>query len=88
MNAGILDAMSVAEALEQALAGNINALDRYSAERRPVAKKIISMAHRLTRLATVPPPLRSFRNSIIAMLMKLAPLRRRFAWQLSGLAYR
>lgn len=88
MNAGILDAMSVAEALEQALAGNISALDRYSAERRPVAKKIISMAHRLTRLATVPPPLRSFRNSLIALLMKLSPLRRRFAWQLSGLAYR
>lgn len=88
MVAGILDAMALADVLEQALAGNMAALDRYTAERRPVAQKIIAMAHRLARLATVRPALRSFRNTIISMLMHLPPLRRRFAWQLSGLVYR
>ena len=88
MNAGILDAMALADAIEQALAGDVTALDRYTAERRPVAQKVIAMAHRLTRLATVPRALRSFRNTIISMLMRLPSLRRRFAWQLSGLVYR
>lgn len=88
MNAGILDAISLADALDSALGGNFAALDHYGRERRPVAQKIIAMAHRLTRLATVRPALRSLRNAVLATLMRLPPLRRRFAWQLSGLAYR
>ena len=88
MNAGILDAVVLAGAIEQALAGQPEALDRYAADRRPVAQQIIAMAHRLTRLATVRPALRSWRNTVIWMLMSLPQLRRRFAWQLSGLVYR
>jgi len=88
MNAGILDAMALADVLERALAGNVAALDQYGAERRPVAQEIVAMAHRLTRLATVRPALRPLRNVILSMLMSLSPLRRRFAWQLSGLVYR
>lgn len=88
MNAGILDAMALADAIEHALAGDVAALDRYTAERRPVAQKVSAMAHRLTRLATVPPAFRSFRNMMLSILMRLPSLRRRFALQLSGLVYR
>jgi 2-polyprenyl-6-methoxyphenol hydroxylase-like FAD-dependent oxidoreductase len=88
MNAGILDAVALADALEQALAGDVAALDRYGKDRRPVARRIAVMADRLTRLATVRPALRSVRNSLLSMLMRLPPMRRRFAWQLSGLVYR
>ena len=63
MNAGILDAMRLADALVTALAGDDPAaLDAYGAERRPVAQQVVALADRLTRLATVRPGLRGLRN--------------------------
>lgn len=88
MNAGILDAAALANALSQALAGDANALDEYGSRRRPVARKIIAMADRLTRLATLRPALRPLRNVLLSTLMRLRPVRQRLAWQLSGLVYR
>ncbi|MCZ8256144.1 MAG: FAD-dependent oxidoreductase [Polaromonas sp.] len=88
MNAGILDAFSLADALEQALAGSTTSLDAYGAERRPVARQIVALADRLTRLATVRPGLRALRNMAMPLLSRLPQVRRRLAWQLSGLIYR
>lgn len=88
MNAGILDALRLAPALEAALRGDATALDRYGEERRPVAERIVALADRLTRMATVPPRLRPVRNLVMGWLSRVPALRRRLAWQLSGLAYR
>jgi len=88
MNAGILDAMALAEALRRALGGDLAALDDYGALRRPVAGQVVGLAHRLTRLATVPRVLRPLRNLVLGTLARVPRLRRTLAWRLSGLAYR
>ena len=88
MNAGILDAMSLAGALVKALAGDSAALDAYGAERRPVAQQVVAFADRLTRLATVRPSLRALRNLLLSTLSRLPMFRRQLAWRLSGLIYR
>lgn len=88
MNAGILDAACLAEALAQALQGETTTLERYEALRRPIAQQIVALADRLTRLATVPPRARVVRNTVMALLGRLPFFRRRLAFQLSGLAYR
>jgi len=88
MNAGILDAVSLAPALARALSGDPAALDAYAAERRPVAAQIVAFADGLTRLATVRPVLRTLRNLLLRALSLLPPFRRRLAWRLSGLIYR
>jgi 2-polyprenyl-6-methoxyphenol hydroxylase-like FAD-dependent oxidoreductase len=88
MNAGILDALSLAPALARALSGDPTALDAYAAERRPVAEQIVAFADVLTRLATVRPVLRTLRNLLLRTLSLLPPFRRKLAWRLSGLIYR
>jgi 2-polyprenyl-6-methoxyphenol hydroxylase-like FAD-dependent oxidoreductase len=88
MNAGILDAMSLADALATALAGDARALDTYGAQRRPVAQQIVALADRLTRMATVRPGLRSLRNLFLSTVARLPAVRRQLAWRLSGLVYR
>lgn len=88
MNMGILDAVSLAGALEAALAGDNAALDAYGAMRRPVAQQVVAFADRLTRLATARPGLRVARNLLLSTASLLPALRRRLAWQLSGLVYR
>jgi 2-polyprenyl-6-methoxyphenol hydroxylase-like FAD-dependent oxidoreductase len=88
MNAGILDAVSLAAALERALAGDAAALDAYGAVRRPIAHQIVALADRLTRLATVRPGLRALRNLAMSVVSHVPQVRRRLAWQLSGLIYR
>ena len=88
MNAGILDAISLADALVAALAGDADALDAYGALRRPVARQIVALADRLTRMATIPPGLRRVRNLLLSTVSRLPMVRRQLAWRLSGLAYR
>ena len=89
MNAGILDAVTLADALTAALTrGQDAALDAYGQQRRPIAKQIVAIADRLTRLATVRPGLRQVRNMLLSGLAHVPPFRRRLAWQLSGLVYR
>jgi 2-polyprenyl-6-methoxyphenol hydroxylase-like FAD-dependent oxidoreductase len=89
MNAGILDAIMLADALVAALTqGQDAALDGYGARRRPIAEHIVSLADRLTRLATVRPVLRPVRNLLLTGFAHVPSFRRRLAWQLSGLAYR
>jgi 2-polyprenyl-6-methoxyphenol hydroxylase-like FAD-dependent oxidoreductase len=88
MNVGILDAVALAGALVQALAGEPRALDAYGAERRPVAQQVVAFADRLTRLATVRPGWRALRNLVLSGLARLPRFRRLLAWRLSGLVYR
>lgn len=88
MNAGILDAMCLADALTRALAGHPEALDAYSAERRPIAHQVVAFADFLTRMATVPRGVRALRNLLLAALSRLPAFRGRLAWRLSGLVYR
>jgi len=88
MNAGIVDATTLADALVAALAGDTGALDAYSAQRRPVAGQIIALADRLTRMATVRPGLRGLRNLLLSVVSRLPAVRRQLAWRLSGLVYR
>jgi 2-polyprenyl-6-methoxyphenol hydroxylase-like FAD-dependent oxidoreductase len=88
MNVGIVDAIALADALSQALAGNDAALDTYGTTRRPVAGQVIALADRLTRMATARPALRPARNLLLRTLSRLPMVRRQLAWRLSGLVYR
>ena len=88
MNTGILDGLRLAEALGSALHGDAAALARYEAERRPVAKGVIALAHRLTRLATAPRAWRPLRNALLGLLGRLPSFQRNLAWNLSGLVNR
>jgi 2-polyprenyl-6-methoxyphenol hydroxylase-like FAD-dependent oxidoreductase len=88
MNVGILDAVALARALRQALAGNEAALDAYGSSRRPVAQQVIALADRLTRMATARPGLRAARNLLLRTLSRLPMVRQQLAWRLSGLVYR
>ena len=53
-----------------------------------MAEQIVSLADRLTRLATVPPTLRPLRNLLLSGVALLPMFHRRLVWQLSGLTYR
>jgi 2-polyprenyl-6-methoxyphenol hydroxylase-like FAD-dependent oxidoreductase len=88
MNVGILDAVALAGALAAALQGEDSALDAYGQARRPIAGQVVKLADRLTRLATVAPAWRRARNVLLSTLARLPRMRRRLAWQLSGLVYR
>jgi len=88
MNAGILDAMALAAALERALTGDLAALDAYGEQRRPAAQQVVGLADRLTRLATAPRALRPLRNALLSALATLPAVRRALAWRLSGLVFR
>lgn len=88
MNLGIVDAVTLAAALVSALQGDEAALEAYARERRPIAAQVVALADRLTRLATVAPAWRGVRNLLLSALAAVPRLRRRLAWQLSGLVYR
>lgn len=88
MNAGILDADALAQALAAALAGRPESLDAYAKLRRPAAARVVALAHRLTRLATAAPAWRGARNLLLSVLARMPGFRRNLAWQLSGLVYR
>lgn len=89
MNTGIQDAMVLAEALAKALAsGDEEPLNVYGTIRRPIAKQVVALADRLTRLATVGPWLRPLRNILLKSLASVPAVRRGLAWRLSGLLYR
>ncbi|MEU8402650.1 FAD-dependent monooxygenase [Nonomuraea sp. NPDC048892] len=86
MNLGIEDAVKLGEALAGVLAGGPDSLlDAYAGARRPVAEKVVRLASRLTSLATASAALRPLRNAVLRLAGRLPVVRRRLAWQLSGL---
>lgn len=89
MNLGIQDAVALSDALAGVLRGGPDTLlDDYSAARRPIARQVVRMTDRLTRLATLPSAARPIRNTAIGLAGHIPAVRRALAWRLSGLVYR
>ena len=88
MNLGIQDAVALADTLTGALRGSDTALDAYTEARKPIARQVLRMTGRLTRLATVPKAARPARNAAMRLAGHVPAVRNRLAWQLSGLVYR
>ena len=89
MNLGIQDAVALSETLAGVLGGEPDSLlDEYSATRRPMARDVVTMTDRLTRLATLPWALRPLRNAVFSVVGRVPAVNRALAWRLSGLVYR
>ncbi|MFI5734489.1 FAD-dependent oxidoreductase [Kribbella sp. NPDC051587] len=87
MNLGIRDAVALANALSLALeTGDDTALDRYAEQSRAEAVRVIALAHRLTRLANVPRPVRPLRNAVLRLVAGSPSATRNLATQLAGLS--
>lgn len=89
MNLGITDAIALSGALSEVLGdGSDAALDAYSAQQRARASEVLKLTGRLTKVSTLPRPLRPIRNSAMRFAAHLPAARRQLAWRLSGLVYR
>jgi 2-polyprenyl-6-methoxyphenol hydroxylase-like FAD-dependent oxidoreductase len=89
MNLGITDAISLADALAEVLHGGPDtALDAYASAQRRRAEQVLKLTGRLTRIATLPRPLRPIRNSGMRLAARVPTVRRQLAVQLSGLGRR
>ena len=89
MNLGITDAISLAGALAEVLHGGPDtALDAYASAQRRQAEQVLKLTGRLTRIATLPRPLRPIRNSGMRLAARVPTVRRQLAVQLSGLGRR
>jgi 2-polyprenyl-6-methoxyphenol hydroxylase-like FAD-dependent oxidoreductase len=91
MNAGLVDAMVLGEALKGVLCDGLptTILNAYAETRRPAAEQVLALAGRLTRLALVrPAPLRFLRNLLLRSLNRARPFRRNIALNLSGITRR
>ncbi len=89
MNLGITDAVSLAGALSEVVRGGPDTvLDAYSAAQRQRAEQVLRLTGRLTRIATLPRPLRPIRNAGMRLAAGIPGVRRQLAVRLSGLGYR
>ncbi|OBG33772.1 FAD-dependent monooxygenase [Mycobacterium sp. E3198] len=89
MNLGIADAISLGGALADALRGGSDAaLNAYAATQRGRAEQVLKLTGRLTRISTLPRPLRPVRNSAMRLAARVPAVRRQLAVQLSGLGRR
>ncbi|WP_237569446.1 FAD-dependent oxidoreductase [Mycolicibacterium lacusdiani] len=88
MNLGIQDAVVLADALAAAVSGDPALLDRYDTTRHPIAHQVVELTDRLTRLATLPRPLRPLRNVVLGIVGRIPAAQRALASRLSGLVYR
>ena len=87
MNTGIQDGISLADALAQTLKdGNDTRLDAWAAERHRVARDVVTMTDRMTRLATMKSPTgQMLRNIVVAFVGHLPPVRAKLAKTLAEL---
>jgi 2-polyprenyl-6-methoxyphenol hydroxylase-like FAD-dependent oxidoreductase len=89
MNLGLQDAVALSRALVAVLDGGPDTLlDQYSRARRPIARQVVTLTDRLTRLATLPRAARPIRNTAMSLAGRIPAVRRALAWRLSGLVYR
>jgi 2-polyprenyl-6-methoxyphenol hydroxylase-like FAD-dependent oxidoreductase len=88
MNLGILDAVALSAALAEALDGDDGALDTYGATQRERAERVLKLTGRLTRVSTLPRPLRPVRNSAMRLAAQVPAVQHQLAMRLSGLVYR
>jgi 2-polyprenyl-6-methoxyphenol hydroxylase-like FAD-dependent oxidoreductase len=89
MNTGIQDAVALASRLTAVLRDGTadTVLDEYEAERRPVAAEVVSLTHRITRIATIDSvPLRKTRNALLRALDWVPAVHHSLAMRLSELA--
>lgn len=87
MNLGISDAITLAGALSEVLEGAPDAvLDAYGSVQRRRAQQVLKLTGRLTRVATLPRPLRPARNMAMLAAARIPAVRRQLAMRLSGLA--
>lgn len=84
MNLGLRDAVTLADALMQALKGDESGLDAYATNSRAEAVRVIGLAHRLTRLASVPPAVRPVRNAVLRLVGRVGKTQTGLAKQLAG----
>ncbi|MEV6288035.1 FAD-dependent monooxygenase [Kribbella sp. NPDC051770] len=89
MNLGLRDAITLGEALGTALeTGDERQLDLYATQARAEALEVVSLASRLTRIATLPTALRPARNLLLRLLGKLPAVQRGLAVRLSAVRTR
>jgi len=91
MNTGLVDAIALAHALAQMLRAGApeSVLDEYSATRRQAAGRVLALAGRLTKMATLrPAPLRTLRNLLLRTLNRIGRFKQKLALDLSGLSRR
>ncbi|OBJ48627.1 FAD-dependent monooxygenase [Mycobacterium sp. 1423905.2] len=89
MNLGITDALSLADALTDVVRGGADtALDAYGATQRARAQQVLRLTGRLTRISTLPRPVRPIRNSALRAAAHIPAVQRQLAWRLSGLVFR
>jgi len=84
MNLGLRDAVTLADALSQALNGAEAGLDAYAENSREEAVRVIGLAHRLTRLANVPHAIRPVRNAVLGLIGRVSKTQNGLAKQLAG----
>jgi 2-polyprenyl-6-methoxyphenol hydroxylase-like FAD-dependent oxidoreductase len=85
MNLGLRDAITLADAISLALTkGNDADLDAYARNSRAEAVRVVALAHRLTRLANLPRPVRPLRNVVLGLASKLRRTQVGLAKQLAG----
>ena len=68
--------------------GSDTALDAYGTAQRRRAEQVLKLTGRLTRIATLPQPLRPIRNSGMRLAARVPAVRQQLALQLSGLSHR
>ena len=83
MNYELYMGEALAEA-QQALARDDSGLDAYAKDSRAEAVRVIALAHRLTRLANVPRPIRPLRNAVLRFAGRLGKTQDGLAKQLAG----
>jgi 2-polyprenyl-6-methoxyphenol hydroxylase-like FAD-dependent oxidoreductase len=89
MNLGITDALSLADAVTDVVRGGSDtALDAYGATQRARAQQVLRLTGRLTRISTLPRPVRPIRNSALRAAAHIPAVQRQLAWRLSGLVFR
>ena len=88
MNIGLQDACDLGARLAAVLRGRADGvlLDGYEATRRPVAKRIVTLTDRMTRIMTLQGPIRQqLRNLAFEAIGHLPGVRHRIAMQLAEL---
>jgi 2-polyprenyl-6-methoxyphenol hydroxylase-like FAD-dependent oxidoreductase len=88
MNTGIQDAVVLGQALAAVIAGSAteSALDEYERTRRPIARGVVALADRMTRVATLKGRrTQLFRNAALRTLDHVPAFRRLLAMELAEL---
>ncbi len=88
MNTGIQDAIDLGTMLSLSIAGELpeSGLDGYEDRRRPVAKGVVSLTDRVTRMATLrAPQARLARNLVLGIVLRIPVLRRRVTMRIAEL---